>query len=220
LRRLHGEPATGARLCRRVPASDARSPLLREERLDPPPSGDRPGAARRLLQSNTIHEHDRSNRLSLDRLPRCPFPRPPVKACAFGSDVGRRLLSSATETLPKQDPSHDGRPSSEHRIRVARSRFAPSSRACARSPAAPPSDPAEVSRVRGWEAFAFPAPPVAIARNGSFAPTRSARTPAVVKLAAMPAGEASTAGHTRADVCPSRAHRASLLARGSPDTRC
>jgi hypothetical protein len=65
----------------------------------------------------------------------------------------------------------------------------------------------------------FPTPPAAIARNGSFAPTRSARTPAVVKLAAMPAGEASIAGHTRADVCPSRAHRASLLARGAPDTR-
>ena len=65
----------------------------------------------------------------------------------------------------------------------------------------------------------FPAPPDAIARNGSFAPTRSARTPAVVKLAATPAGEASIAGHTRADVCPCRAHRADLLARGPPDTR-
>lgn len=63
----------------------------------------------------------------------------------------------------------------------------------------------------------FPAPPDAIARNGSFAPTRSARTPAVVKLAAMLAGEASAAGHTRADVCPCRAHRAGLLARGPPD---
>jgi hypothetical protein len=146
-----------------------------------------------------------------------PFPRPPVKACAFGSNVGRRLLSSATRTLPKQSPDHDGRPSSEHRHRVARSYVATSSRACARSPAAPSSDPAEVSRVRGLDAFACLTPPAAIARNGSFAPTRSARTPAVVKLAAMPAGEASTAGHTRAFVCPCRAHRASLLARGPPD---
>jgi hypothetical protein len=39
--------------------------------------------------------------------------------------------------------------------------------------------PAEVSRARDQGAFARPAPSVAIARGGSFAPTRSARTPRV-----------------------------------------
>jgi hypothetical protein len=47
----------------------------------------------------------------------------------------------------------------------------------------------------------FPAPSVAIARNESFTPTRSARTPAVVELAAMPAGEASFAGRNTFSTC-------------------
>jgi len=75
------------------------------------------------------------------------------------------------------------------------------------------SDPAEVSRVRGQTAFAFPAPSVAIARNGSFAPTRSARTPAVVDLVADTGWRGrSRRAHTCLRV-PRRAHRADLLAR-------
>jgi hypothetical protein len=74
------------------------------ERLDPPPSGDRPGAARRLLQSDTIHEHDRSNRLSLDRATPRSVPRPPIKACTFESNVGRRLLSHRDRDLAETRP--------------------------------------------------------------------------------------------------------------------
>jgi hypothetical protein len=46
-------------------------PPFRRERLDPSPSGQ---ARRRSSTSaiNTIHEHDRSNRLSLDQTPRAP----------------------------------------------------------------------------------------------------------------------------------------------------
>jgi hypothetical protein len=40
--------------------------------------------------------------------------------------------------------------------------------------------PAEESRARGWRGFRLPAPLAAIARDESFAPTRSARTPPVV----------------------------------------
>lgn len=56
--------------------------------------------------------------------------------------------------------------------------------------------PTEASRVRGpTEACAScKAPPIAIARDGSFAPTQSARTPHCRELVTAPAGVASAAG--------------------------
>jgi hypothetical protein len=96
-------------------------------------------------------------------------------------------------------------------------------RACACSPAASRAIQPRCHGSGTRRLSLFPAPSVAIARHGSFTPTRSARTPAVVELVAMPAGEADPAGHTRAGVRPLRAHRASLLAlarkRGAPDAR-
>jgi hypothetical protein len=68
----------------------------------------------------------------------------------------------------------------------------------------------------GW-ALALPAPSVAIARDRSFAPTRSARTPAVVKLATMPAGEAGSVGRARVLCAHDEPTGQSLLARGLPD---
>jgi len=218
LRRLHWKPATGSRLCRRVPASDARSPLRWGETR---PDTIRWQAKRR--SSTSAIEHDPRARPIESPEPRSTAPLP-LPASAGQSARIREQRWKTTPLRRDRDPAETRprprqRPSSEHSYRaVART----SHRAPALARDYPLLRRAIQPRCHGSGAGTlslFPAPPVAIARNESFAPTRSARAPAVVKLAAMPAGEASTAGHTRADVCPCRAHRADLLARGPPSAR-
>jgi len=78
--------------------------------------------------------------------------------------------------------------------------------------------PAEVSRARDQGAFARPAPSVAIARDGSFAPTRSARTPRVASSSRRRLERPTPQTHPlKQRACPSRTRQTSLLSLGSPN---
>jgi hypothetical protein len=152
------------------------------ERLDPLPFGKRPGAARRLLQST-------QSASTTDRTVRTSNGDPALRPAPVREDM--RIREQRWKTTPSRRDRGTAETAPQPAAAGLRldamssgSLTMPRVLALARAHPLLRSDPAEVSRVRGQAAFAFPAPSVAIARNGSFAPTRSARTPAVVKLAA------------------------------------
>jgi len=165
--------------------------------------------------TKTVREHDRSDRLNPDLPSRCslaripPGGRGPLSQSASGTFRSRTkplrcVDRSPTEVEPQSTPDRPrrmryrvGSPSSSERSRACRGQRDARAPACARG-----AIPAEVSRARGRMGVSPPAPSAAIARDGSFAPTRSARTPAVVKLATMPAGEAGAVGRARGGCAP------------------
>jgi hypothetical protein len=79
--------------------------------------------------------------------------------------------------------------------------------------ATPGARPTETSRVRGPTRGLrlCGTPPIAIAHDGSFAPTRSARTPLCRKPVTSPAGGADAAGHSAFGGAPLRARRRARL---------
>jgi hypothetical protein len=166
---LDGSPPPFSQLCRREPASDARSPFapVKEERLDLPPSG---GMGQAPLVDFCNQNTPRArplDRLNPDsaRLGDCALRARPGGARSLRQPLVVECYFAAPAAPLEQDPEHAG---------TALAGLASSGGALPCGTA-----PAEVSRARDQGAFARPAPSAAIARDGSFAPTRSARTPRV-----------------------------------------
>lgn len=169
---LDGSPPPFSQLCRREPASDARSPFapVKEERLDLPPSG---GMGQAPLVDFCNQNTPRAR--PLDRLS-------PDTARLGDCALRTRLTLSGGETAAatprrrapfRRTRGPVGTGPRTHQNNARRTRFFGWCLSWREEA------PAEVSRARGQGAFARPAPSAAIARDGSFAPTRSARTPRV-----------------------------------------
>jgi hypothetical protein len=165
----------------------------------------RPNAARRLLQPN----HSASTNRSIVRTPtplvwETALAIPPGGKDRYGNPTSSRSYPITTVAPFAQDTGHAG-------ARLAGRASSGGAMPCGTAPA-------EVSRARGQGAFARPAPSVAIARDGSFAPTRSARTPRVAsslrRWLERPAPRTRT---LKRRPCPSRTRRARPLSLASPD---
>jgi hypothetical protein len=171
----------------------------RGERLDPPPLGERPGAARRLLQS--IQPASTTARSSE---PRSTQPERALCVPAWGAVTARASslnvgIPDTIRALPKQFPNRR----LDHRRRT---RFPGGLAPCG-------ANPAEVSRARDRTSFRSPG---ALRRDCSrqkLRPDPIRSNTSCRELVTTSAGEAGAVGCTHAFEHPLRAHLQTPLAR-------